>query len=63
MTQDYIKSIRTIIKIGNSYFCSLPLKFVNKHKLSKGDKLLVHGFNTLTIQVIDMGENERGERG
>ena len=58
MTQDYIKSLRRIIKVGNAHYLNLPMRFIKKHNLKKGDKLLVHGNNALTIQVID---NAKGD--
>ena len=50
---NYIKSLRRIIKVGNSYYCNLPIKFIKEQGLNKGDVLLVHGKNILTVQPIN----------
>ena len=50
---NYIKSLRKIVKVGNSYYLNIPIKFIKEHRLNKGDVLLVHGRNVLTIQPID----------
>ena len=53
MTQEYIKVLRKVIKVGNAYYSNLPLKFVKKHGLKKGDVLLIHGNNDLTITTVE----------
>ena len=50
---NYIKSLRRIIKVGNSYYINIPIKFIEKQGLNKGDVLLVHGANVLTVQPIN----------
>jgi|WetSurMetagenome_2_1015567.scaffolds.fasta_scaffold09547_8 hypothetical protein len=52
MTQDYINCLRKIVVVGNAHYLSLPIKFVKRHGLKKGDKLLVHGRDALHVQII-----------
>lgn len=53
MTQEYIKTLRKVIKVGKSLYINIPLNFVKRHGISEGDKLLLHGNNDLRITIID----------
>ena len=60
MSLQYIKSFRKIIKVGNAFYINLPRKFLDRHGLTKGDSLFIHGNTSLTIQKPDPdigGEN------
>lgn len=58
MAQEYIKSLRKIIKVGNAHYLNIPLKFIKKNNLEKGDTMLIHGNigGELRVTPVNKGE-------
>jgi hypothetical protein len=49
-----IVKVRTVLKVGSSYYISIPPEFMKRHDIKKGDKLPVVAGQIM--KVIPMGE-------